>query len=88
MGKNCLEKVMSKCRIKGAPFFNELMMFKGQSLKMVCFGEKRSKCTHTREKGRRQCSVVDCRHCSQCRQCRHLAVVVEVMFLEGNAQSI
>jgi hypothetical protein len=33
-------------------------------------------------------SVVDCRHCSQCRQCRHLAVVVEVMFLEGNAQSI
>ena len=58
MGKNCLEKVMSKCRIKGAPFFNELMMFKGQSLKMVCFGERKDQSVHinTGEKGRRQCS--------------------------------
>ena len=37
---------MSKRRIKGAPFFNELMMFKGQSLKMVCFGERKDQSVH------------------------------------------
>ena len=54
MEKKCLEKVMSKRRIKGAPFFNELMMFKGQSLKMVCFGERKDQSVHILGKKRKE----------------------------------
>ena len=43
MGKNVWKK---SCAIKGAPFFNELMMFKGLSLKMVCFGERKDQSVH------------------------------------------
>ena len=52
MGKNCLENVMA--HIKGAPFFNELMMFKGQSLKMVCFGERKDQSVHILGKKRKE----------------------------------